>query len=194
MTTLIQAITDCGDLAILLPVACILTLWAALTRTQAVFTWWLVALAVCAGGTGILKIYFFACPPLSDLHSPSGHTSLSTLVYGTLTLAVASSVQDWRRWLAAIAGSVFIVAIAVSRIIVQAHSIPEVLLGSIIGLIALSLFVAAYLRNRPTKPYLAPLVTVSVMLVVLLNGHELRAEEFLHHIATYLNISSGCRA
>jgi len=194
MSTLIEAITDCGDLAILLPVACVLTLWAALIRKQAIFKWWLVALALCIGGTGILKIYFFACPPLSDLHSPSGHTSLSTLVYGTLTLAAARTMQDWRRWLVVIAGAMFIVAIALSRIVVHAHSIPEVLLGSALGLVALSVLVAAYLRDTPTKIYLAPLVTISVMLVVLLNGHELRAEEFLHHIASYLNIASECGA
>src|ERR1700751_5270296 len=146
MSTLIEAVTDCGDLAILLPVACVLTLWAALIRKPAIFKWWLAALALCIGGTGILKIYFFACPPLSDLHSPSGHTSLSTLVYGTLTLAVARTVQDCRRWLVVIAGAMFILCIAVSRIIVQAHSIPEVLLGSVLGLAALSLLVAAFLR------------------------------------------------
>jgi membrane-associated phospholipid phosphatase len=194
MSTLIEAFTDCGDLAVLLPIACVLTLWAALLRKPVVFKWWLAALALCIGGTGILKIYFFACPPLSDLHSPSGHTSLSALVYGTLTLAVARTVQDWRRLLVVIAGAMFILCIAVSRVIVQAHSIPEVLLGSVLGLMALSLLVAAYLRDTPTKTYLAPLVAISVMLVVLLNGHELRAEELLHHIATYLNIASGCSA
>jgi membrane-associated phospholipid phosphatase len=194
MNTLIQAITDCGDLAILLPVACVLTLWVALICNRAVFAWWLIALALCIGGTGILKIYFFACPLLADLHSPSGHTSLSTLVYGTLTLAVARTMQDWRRWLSAIAGTMFIACIAVSRVVVQAHSIPEVVLGSALGLVALSVFVTAYLRDTPTKTYLAPLVAVSAMLVVLLNGHELRAEEFLHHIAIYLNIANECRA
>jgi membrane-associated phospholipid phosphatase len=193
MGTLIQAITDCGDLAILLPVACVLTVWAALIRDKTVFTWWLIALALCVGGTGILKIYFFACPPLSDLHSPSGHTSFSTLVYGTLTLAVASAVEGWRRWISVLIGTLFILAIAVSRIVVHAHSVPEVILGSILGVIALSLLVNAYRREKPTKTYLAPLVTVCAMLVVLLNGHEVRAEELLHHIAVYLNIASECR-
>ena len=194
MNTLVEAITDCGDLAILLPIVAVLTVWAALIGKPGIFKWWLVAVAFCIGGTAVLKIYFFACPPLSDLHSPSGHTSLSTLVYGTLTLAVASTIRDWRRWLVVIVGTTFIAAIAISRIIVQAHSIPEVLLGSVLGLVALSLFVAAYLRDTPTRTYLAPLITISVMLVVLLNGHELRAEEFLHRIAIYLDIGSGCSA
>jgi membrane-associated phospholipid phosphatase len=194
MGTLTRAITDCGDLAILLPLACVLTVWAALIRSHTVFKWWVVALALCIGGTGILKIYFFACPPLSDLHSPSGHTSFSTLIYGTLTLAVASTLEGWRRWSAVLAGTLFILAIAVSRIVVHAHSIPEVILGSILGAFALALLVIAYRREAPAKTYLAPLVTVSAMLVVLLNGHEVHAEELLHHIAIYLNIASDCHA
>ena len=193
MRALIQAITDCGDLAILLPIAAVLTGWVLLIDKPGIIKGWFVALALCIGGTGILKIYFFACPPLSDLHSPSGHTSLSTLVYGSLTLAVAASLTDWRRWLMVAAGTIFVVGIGISRIILQAHSIPEVLLGSVLGIAALSVFVAAYVRDGATARYLAPLITVSVMLVIFLNGHELRAEELLHRIATYLNLASSCR-
>ena len=73
-----------------------------------------------------------------------------------------------------------------------AHSIPEVLLGSVLGISALSLFVWTYLRDVPTRTYFRPLVTVSVMLVILLNGHDLRSEELLHRIANYLNLARSC--
>ena len=192
MNTVIRAITDCGDLAILLPLAAVLTGWVLLVRKPGILKVWLAALALCIGGTAILKIYFFACPPLSDLHSPSGHTSLSTLVYGTLTLAIAANLKDWRRWLVVIAGTMFVVSIGVSRIIVQAHSIPEVLLGSVLGIGALSVFVVTYLGDVPARTYIGPLITVSVIVVILLNGHELRAEEFLHRIANYLNLANSC--
>lgn len=192
MNTVIRAITDCGDLAILLPLAAVLTGWVLLVRQPSILKMWLAALALCIGGTAILKIYFFACPPLSDLHSPSGHTSLSTLIYGALTLAIAANLKDWRRWLVVIAGTMFVVSIGVSRIIVQAHSIPEVLLGSVLGIGALSVFVVTYLGDVPARTYIGPLITVSVIVVILLNGHELRAEEFLHRIANYLNLANSC--
>ena len=192
MRTFIQVITDFGDLAILLPIAGVLTIWAMVVGRTGVFRGWLAALALCIGGTAILKIYFFACPPLSDLHNPSGHTSLSTLVYGTLTLAVASATKDHRRLLVAIAGTAFIVVIGLSRIILQDHTTTEVVCGSLLGISALSLFGISYLRNMPAKRYLAPLITVSVLFMILLNGQELRAEELLHRIATYFDIASGC--
>jgi membrane-associated phospholipid phosphatase len=190
---LIQVLTDCGDLAVLLPLAGVLTLWIILIRQPRMILWWLAALAICMGTTGVLKIYFFACPPLSDLHSPSGHTGLSALIYGTLTLVIASATTGWRRGAVLTIGATFVVGIAISRVLVSAHSIPEVLLGGLIGGTALSVFARDYRREPPAALFLPPLVVVCAMLMVLLNGHELRAEEFLHQIAFYLNIAKiGC--
>jgi membrane-associated phospholipid phosphatase len=190
----IRALTDCGDLAVLLPLIGVLTLWIVLTRRSRLVLWWLIALAICIGVTGVLKIYFFACPPLSDLHSPSGHTSLSILVYGGLTVAVASAASGWRRIAVIAVGASFVTGIAVSRILVEAHSIPEVLLGSLIGAAALYVFARDYSREPMATAFLPPLVAVCTMLVMLLNGHEVRAEEFLHQIALYLAVNNwGCR-
>lgn len=194
MIAFVHTLTNCGDLAVLLPLAGVFTVWIALIRQPGTLMWWLAALALCIGVTGILKIYFFACPPLSDLHSPSGHTSFSTLIYGALTLAVATTLRGWRQTTVVGMGALFIAAIGVSRIIVQAHSIPEVLLGSVIGGLALALFGAGYLRKPPSRTFLAPLLVICAVTIILMNGHELRAEEMLHRIAIYLNIAGGCRA
>lgn len=183
----IQTLTDFGDLAVLLPLAAVVTLWLLAVRQPLAVVGWLVAIALCAGGTAVLKIYFFICPPLIDLHSPSGHTSLGTLVYGALTLAVAAAFTGWRRWAIVGAGAVFIAGIGISRVLVQAHSIPEVVLGSILGLAALALFARQYWQHHPARPWLRPLVVTCAILMVLLNGQELRAEDILHAIGIYLN-------
>ena len=187
MMMLIDTLTDFGDLAVLLPLAAVVTLWLLAVRQPRAMLGWLVALALCTGGTAVLKIYFFICPPLTDLHSPSGHTSLSTLVYGALTLAVAAAFVGWRRWVIAGAGAAFIAAIGLSRVLIQAHSIPEVVLGSLLGLAALALFAHQYWRHHPARPWLRPLVVTCAILMVLLNGQELRAEDHLHAIGIYLN-------
>jgi len=153
--------------------------------------WWLAAAALCVGSTGFLKIYFFVCPPLSDLQSPSGHTSLSTLVYGTLTFAVAVASTGWRRYAAIGAGILFVGGIGISRILIHAHSIPEVMLGSIMGLVALAFFAYEYWRYRPLQPRLQPLLVICVLVMVLLNGQQLRAEDLLHAIGIYLSDHAG---
>jgi membrane-associated phospholipid phosphatase len=183
----IETLTNFGDLAVLLPLAGLITLWLLAIRQKSGFLWWLLALAFCVGGTAELKIYFYVCPPFSDIHSPSGHSSLSVLVYGTLTLAVAVEVTGWGRKIAAIAGALFILSIAVSRLLVQAHSVPEIVIGLLIGTSALWLFATKYLSRPPVEPHVRPLIAMAVTFMMLLNGHELRAESFLRKIGTYLS-------
>jgi len=187
MMALVKTLTDFGDLAVLLPVMAVMTLWLVAVRQPLALAWWFVALALCMGSTAVLKVYFFVCPPLADLRSPSGHSSLSILVYGALTLAVAAAFTGWRRFAVMAAGAAFIVGIGVSRVVIQAHSIVEVVAGSIIGIAVLTLFASQFWRHRPVEPRLRPLVVASALLMVLLNGQDLRAEDMLHAIGVYLN-------
>jgi membrane-associated phospholipid phosphatase len=184
---LVKTLTDFGDLAVLLPVAAVMTLWLVVVRQPLALGWWLGALAVCMGSTAVLKVYFFVCPPIVDLHSPSGHTSMSTLVYGALTLAVAAAFTGWRRLAILVTGFIFIAGIGVSRIVIHAHSAVEVVVGSSIGIAALALFASQFWHHRPAEPQLRPLVLGSALLMVLLNGQDLRAEDMLHAIGIYLN-------
>jgi len=187
MMAFINRLTDLGDLAVLLPLAAAVTLWLLTIRQPRIVIWWLVAIGLCMGSTAVLKIYFFVCPPMTNLHSPSGHTSLSTLVYGALTVAIAAALTGWRRFAAAAVGGIFIVGIGISRVLVEAHSIPEVVLGSVIGSIALALFASQFWSRRPAEPWLWPLVVACAFLMALLNGHDVSVEDLLHAIGIYLN-------
>ena len=183
---MLETLTDFGDLALLLPLAVTVTVWLVLLRYWRALAWWLVALTLCMGVTAILKIYFFVCPPLTDLHSPSGHTSLSTLVYGALTLAVAAAVGGWKRVAVLLLGAAFVTAIGISRVAIHAHSIPEVLLGWLIGVGALAAFAASWWPYRPA-PRVQGLVIAAVALMVMLHGEALRAEGVLHAVGLYLS-------
>jgi len=44
----------------------------------------------------VLKLYFLSCPAGDILRSPSGHTGLAILVYGSITLVLAASTR--KRW------------------------------------------------------------------------------------------------
>jgi len=184
---MMRTITDFGNLAVLLPLVAVVTVWLGAIRQPRVLLWWLLAAALCIGATAVLKVYFFVCPPLTDLHNPSGHTSLSTLVYGALTLAVASVVTGWQRVAVMALGAAFIAAIGLSRVVVQEHSIPEVVLGSLIGGAALALFARQLWPRIPAEPRLQAMLVTCVALMVLLNGHDLRAEDMLHAVGHYLN-------
>jgi membrane-associated phospholipid phosphatase len=188
---LLAALTGLGDAALLLPLAATIFLWLSLSGAARAAAWWTFSIVVCGGVTAVLKIFFWGCPPISDLYSPSGHTSLSTLVYGATALIIAVEGDTWRSRIAVAGGTALILAIAVSRLLLDAHTIPEVVLGWIIGSASLALFGHQYRRLRPKNARLAPLLVGVVVLAAALHGRELRAEELLHWITGFLRIA--CR-
>jgi membrane-associated phospholipid phosphatase len=184
------SLTDLADLAVVLPLAITILFWLLAMRSPRAAVWWLIAVAICIGGTALLKIYFFSCPLVTELRSPSGHTSLGTLVYGTLILFTAGETEKWRRWAVIAIGALFILSIAVTRVLLHAHTMAEVVLGLFIGSVALIIFTQAYLRHRPVQRWFSPLFLVVAIIIFALHGHELRAEEFLHRISLYLGIAT----
>jgi len=91
LTAWLIALTEFGDAAVLMPLAAAMLIWLLLYFSRAA-RWWILALGFCVGPT-MFKIVFYGCPPAGDMHSPSGHTSLSALVYGALTLAAATATS-----------------------------------------------------------------------------------------------------
>jgi membrane-associated phospholipid phosphatase len=185
-----RVVTDFGDITVLLPLAAVMLIWLMGARSTGGAAWWLAALALCVGGTALLKIYFFACPA-SDLASPSGHGSFSALVYGALAVIVAAELTTgWRRMIAMAGGAALIATIAVSRFALGAHSLPEIVLGIGVGLASLALFAQGYLRCRPAGGSLTSLLVAVVVLVAVLHGRELRAEEFLQALSQYFRVGA----
>ncbi len=127
--TVLTVLTDPGDLAVLLPLAGLMLLWLVTLRPRSAAGYWATAVMLCVGLTGLSKIYFFACPPDRDLVSPSGHTSFSMLVYGSIALIVAAEGGFWLRSATLGAGTALIAGIAGSRLILGAHSLAEIALG-----------------------------------------------------------------
>jgi membrane-associated phospholipid phosphatase len=186
----LKTLTEFGDLAVLTPLATVMLLWLLLMRSPRGAAWWAMAVVFCAGLTAVLKVFFYGCPPTPDLHSPSGHTSFSTLVYGAMTLATAMQSRGLQRMIVIGGGASFILAIAASRLLV-AHKAPEVGLGLMIGIAALALFGQSYWRCCKVKIWLSPLFAAGGVLLLILHGRELDAERLFHEVAGYFHINCG---
>jgi membrane-associated phospholipid phosphatase len=155
--------------------------------------WWGVSVGLCVGITAVLKIFFYGCPPVSDMRSPSGHTGFSVLVYGGIALVTAVQTGGLRRVLAVAIGSGLILTIAASRLLLAVHTLPEVSLGLIIGMLSLTLFARIYLQSpqaylQSPQAQVWPLIVTTAMLLATLHGQGLNPEEILHHITGYLHI------
>jgi membrane-associated phospholipid phosphatase len=186
------SLTNFGHIAVLMPVAAAILIWLCLYFSRAAPRW-LIALGLCIGLTALLKIFFYAWPLASDIHNPSGHTSLSTLTYGTLTLAAAGSISGARRLLVIAGGAALILAIAASRLLLGIHTAPEVGLGLFIGVLSLALFTQKYLQGPNVRVW--PLLVVAGVLVStlrvlfsILHGRELHAEQLLHRLSGHLQL------
>lgn len=184
-------LTDFGDLAILLPLSVAILVWLFWARPWQAAVWWMVGLALCIGGIGLLKMYFFACPTFAPVRSPSGHTGFAVLVYGAIAGFLALRAQGWVRGLSLAAGMALIAGIALSRLALGAHNAPEVVIGSAIGVLALGLFLHGYRDIRPQPIPTRPLLLLVVIIVALLHGRELHAEEMLQALGLYLKAGTG---
>ena len=186
-------LTDFGDLAVLLPLGGAILLWLLMVRSRHAAAWWLLALVLCIGAIGLLKMYFFACPTFIPVRSPSGHTGLAVLIYGAIAGFVALNASGWVRAAALGAGVTLITGIALSRLALGAHNTVEVLIGCAIGAAALGLFARGGAANfrQPSMPTRRLLLAV-VVIVAVMHGHELRAEAMLQAVGLYLKGNPLC--
>jgi membrane-associated phospholipid phosphatase len=183
--------TDFGDPAVLLPLSGAILIWLLATHAARGALWWLAAVVACTGGTGLLKIYFFACPIAQEVMSPSGHTSFSTLVYSALAVIIAPKMKSaWRQAMVLAAATLLILAVAVSRFALNVHTFPEVVLGILLGMASLGLFARHYLRLSPSDASLRPLLVAVVLVVAVLHGREVHAEPLLHALSSYFHLGS----
>jgi membrane-associated phospholipid phosphatase len=190
LLTWLKMLTGFGDPAVLMPLAALILIWLLLMRALRDAVWWGISVALCVGLTASLKMAFYACAPIPDLHSPSGHVSLSTLVYGAMTLVAATGSSRLPRITAISAGAGFILAVAVSRLLLSFHSAIEIGLGLVIGTSALALFGWSYSPDR-ARMGLPPLFVIGGILLLGLHGRELYAEQLVRDIASYLQIQCG---
>jgi membrane-associated phospholipid phosphatase len=184
-----HTLTDFGDTAVVLPLSVVISLWLLRHHSHRVLVPWIIALGLCIAVTALLKTYLYACPIASDLVSPSGHTSLSTLTYGAMTLVIAAEERRILQTSVLGVGAGFIFSIAGSRVWLNAHSALEVGIGILIGIVPLALFARYYLRWRNEGTPLLMLVLPAVVVITVFLGQEVRIELVLHAISHHLRLA-----
>ena len=179
-------ISDLGDSGVLLPLSLILALALWRYQSSRAALYFLSAAGFCLAIVVSLKLILIACgaPWGAGIISPSGHTSMSATVYGTLGLITARQAPQWQRPFIAVATMAFVGCIAFSRIVLGAHSIAEVALGFLVGATAVSLFALQYFRLGAGKINLLLVGASFVFVLFLLHGTRLPVEELIRQLAS----------
>jgi membrane-associated phospholipid phosphatase len=181
-----KMITGLGDSAFLIPASILLIAYCLYLRSSRAALIWVSTLALCGGLTIAMKIGFRACGgevPGFHIHSPSGHTSLSTTFYSCFALMFAVHEDRWARLSILLTSTLLVAAIAVSRVVLEVHTVSEVIAGLLIGLCCVGWFAFRYLSCPPATVSWQPVAVSLIALAVLTHGWHIDIEAMIGHIA-----------
>ncbi|MDA8107982.1 MAG: VTT domain-containing protein, partial [Betaproteobacteria bacterium] len=134
---LLIAVTELGDLSVALPVILVVLAWLLWRGAARDAAYWLAAVSFGALSVAVVKAgipHLGGSAAAAQGHAfPSGHTSMSTVIYGFLAVLVAPALREGWRWLPYALASVLIGAIAFSRLYLGAHWLADVAAGLALG-------------------------------------------------------------
>lgn len=174
-----QYLTDFADQAVILPLVLATAVALAVQGWRRGAMAWILVVTATFAAILILKLMFLACSPLFgpiDVRSPSGHVAAATVVAGGLAAILSRH-----------SGSILAVAllaalvIGLSRLVLGMHSVPEVVLGALIGLSGAGAL--RHFAGRAPRISPAPLVAVVVIVAAMFHGLHLPAEAAIRHTA-----------
>ncbi len=182
-------ITNLGDTAVTLPLALLTCSFLAVTRqTRLAFGWGLVMLG-CTGAISVLKLVLAVCDhrfAISGLHSPSGHTAMSTAVYGSMSVLIARVSPAAVRVPVCLGGLALIVDIAASRLALRLHTPAEIAVGFVIGLSAVIGFRMMLAREPAVALPIHWFIGGAAILVIFLHGECWPAERALRELNWFI--------
>jgi len=175
----VRYLTDFADQAVIIPLVLAVAVALAAQGWRRGALVWLLVVTGTFLATVIFKLMFLACSPLFgpiDVHSPSGHVAAATVVSGGL-----AAMLTRRRATILPAAVLAAIVIGISRLVLGMHSLPEVVVGALIGLAG----AVALLRlaGRPPRLRITPLVVLIVVVAAVFHGLHLPAEAAIRHTA-----------
>lgn len=194
-----RLVTGFGGQGVILPIVALVAFTLLIAGQRRAAVWWTASIVGVLALVLIAKLGLIPCGryvPALRLRSPSGHAASSVAVFGGLAVIFARLAQDRARQVFILAVALaLVVLIALSRVVLGAHSPAEVVVGGLIGLAApLILWSRSNLLERPLRLRWIWLLIGPLVLVALLHNVELGAEEQIDQMARWIVASTGiCR-
>ena len=148
------AVTELGDLQVVGPVVVVVLGWFLGHRFWLAATYWLVAVGVAEALVTVIKFALHRPRPgalhlgMDQFSFPSGHATLSIVVYGFLAFLLAEQASRRLRVLIVSAAALLIGGIALSRLYLGVHWMSDVLGGLSFGAAWIAALAIAYLYQR----------------------------------------------
>ncbi|HRW64853.1 MAG TPA: VTT domain-containing protein [Candidatus Competibacter sp.] len=162
-------LTELGDAAVTIPVAIVVLVWLLGRRAWRDALYWLTTLGSGTLAVIILKVVLKVPRPVAlysgtDAYSfPSGHATLSTVIYGFLAVLVAGTFSPRWRWTPYASAALLIIGIAFSRLYLGAHWLADVTAGVSLGTVWVALLAIARERHPSAPVSIQGLATVALL-------------------------------
>jgi membrane-associated phospholipid phosphatase len=173
-------ITDFADQAVILPLVFAIGIALLVQGWRRGAAAWTLAVLATFATMLVLKLVFMACATsfdIASIHTPSGHVAAATVVTGGLT-----TVLRRRRGAVVPLALVAALVIGVSRLALGVHSLPEVVLGALVGLAGARLLVRL---AGPPPPDINGwrIAAIAILTVIVFHGLHLPAEAHIRATA-----------
>ena len=173
MDSVMVAITELGDVQVLLPVVAASLAWFLWHRL-----WWTSLYVLAAVGMAqllvkLLKLALHRSRPglfyegLESFAFPSGHATMSVVAYGFLAFLICRKQRATIRILIAATAALGIALIALSRLYLGVHWASDVIAGASFGLAWIGALAMAYTyrTDEDVKPKQLAIVLMAILLV-----------------------------
>lgn len=193
MQQLWSSITDLGDSAVTLPLAGLILVLVVVAREWQIARAWVAMVTSCAIAIGGLKALFGACGErfaLAGIVSPSGHTAMSVSIYLSFATLLSYGTPRRASGIISVGGALLVAGIAISRLVLRMHDLPEVIIGFVVGLAAHVLFrwMVGEGRRVATLPVFA-MAIASLILIAARHGVRWDVESEIHHVSAWLQLT-----
>lgn len=187
------SVTALGSVGVMGPVALIVAAWLALGYRWKYAGAWLALLGAASGLVALSKIAFIGWGigvRHLDFTGISGHALMSTAVLPVaifVALLPARGARGAMRAAGVAVGLLLGVWVGVSRVVLDAHSVSEVVAGCALGAVVALAFVCIAWRAEPGKLSPTPVAASLAAVVVALHGVPVPTQHWITEIALELS-------
>lgn len=171
------AITELGDMVVVLCITVVVFLWLAWSRAWRTAVYWLAAIGGASALNSLIKATLHRARPgelfyagWSAFSFPSGHSTINVVLYGFLAFLIASRVSLAWRLPIALGAACLVLLIAFSRLYLGAHWLSDVLGGLAFGTAWLALLGLSYLPRQSERIEPGKLLLVACLALVIASG------------------------
>lgn len=176
-------VTELGDGIVISLVAVAVLAWLVWRKSWRAAGYWAAALGFGQIASTIFNLVLQRPRPLADLYDglsanafPTGHATMSMVVYGFLSVLIAAQFSRPRRWLVYAVSALLIFAVSASRLYLGVLWLSEVIGGLGLGLAWVCLLAIAYHRHPvPPRPEQG-LPGVALLVLALAGGWHVSAQ------------------